>query len=107
MNDAFEVIAMMFLIREKEAQDRKDYGAAVAYANAFDLLCYAVEGRDDCLSQFDGYTEANDFLNTSVFGELWALEDMFKHPEEYPKPFTAGTYFCIAVHPGHNVPRQL
>ena len=83
MNDSIEVIAAMFLIREKEAQDRKDYGAAVAYANAFDLLCYAVEGRDDCLSQFDGYKEANDFLNTSVFGELWALEDMFKNPEDY------------------------
>lgn len=78
MNDSFEVIAAMFLIREREAQDRKDYGAAVAYANAFDLLSYAIEERDDCLSQFDGYAEANDFINHSVYGDMWAMEEIFK-----------------------------
>ena len=77
MNNPFEVIATMFLIREKEAQNRKDYGAAVAYANAYDLLCYAVEGRNDCLSQFDGYDKANHFLNSTNCGELWELEDRF------------------------------
>ena len=83
MNDSFEVIAMMFLIRERDAHNRGDHSAAVAYANAYDLLCYAVEGRDDCLGQFDGYDEANKFLNNTVFGELFALEDIFKHPEKY------------------------
>jgi hypothetical protein len=53
MNDSIKVIAMLFLIREREAQERKDYGAAVAYANAYDWLCYAVHDRNDCLSQFD------------------------------------------------------
>ena len=79
MNDSFEVVAAMFLIREREAQERKDYSAAVAYANAFDLLCYAVDGRDDCLSQFDGYTEANDFINHSVYGDMWDMEELFKN----------------------------
>lgn len=83
MNDLMEVLATMFLIRERDANNRKDHSAAVAYANAYDMLCYAVEGRTDCLSQFDGYDEANEFLNNIVFGELWDLEDIFKHPEEY------------------------
>lgn len=83
MNDSIEVIAAMFLIREREAHERGEYAAAVAYANAYDFLCYAVENRDDCLSQFDGYDEANNFINNNIFGELWEMEDMFKHPENY------------------------
>lgn len=83
MNDSFEVIAAMFLIREREAHERGEHAAAVAYANAYDLLCYAVDDRDDCISQFDGYTEANNFINNNIFGDLWAMEDMFKHPENY------------------------
>jgi len=78
MNDSFEVIAAMFLIREKEAQDRKDYGAAVAYANAYDWLCYAVDNRDDCLCQFDGYKEANDLLNEEEYGHISELEGIYK-----------------------------
>ena len=79
MNNPFEVIAAMFLIRERNAHERGDYAAAVAYANAYDLLCYAVEDRDDCLSQFDGYDEANDFLNRVNHNDLWELEDKFKN----------------------------
>lgn len=78
MNDSIEVIAAMFLIREKEARDRKDYGAAVAYANAYDWLCYAVDNRDDCLCQFDSYTEANELLNSNEYGNLWELENIYK-----------------------------
>lgn len=77
MNNPFEVIAAMFLIREQDAQKRSDHGAAVAYANAYDLLCYAVENRDDCLSQFDSYDKANEFLNNTNCGELWELEEIF------------------------------
>lgn len=79
MNDSFEVIAMLFLIREREAQERKDYGAAVAYANAYDWLCYAVHNRDDCLCQFDGYEEANHYLNQLIDGtDIWDLEEIYK-----------------------------
>ena len=79
MNNPFEVIATMFLVRERNAHERGDHAAAVAYANAYDLLCYAVEGRDDCLSQFDGYGEANDFLNHTNYDDLWELENKFKN----------------------------
>jgi hypothetical protein len=79
MNDSFEVIAAMFLIREREAQARKDYGAAVAYANAYDLLCYAIHNRHDCLCQFDGYEEANHYLNQLLDGtDIWDLEEIYK-----------------------------
>ena len=78
MNNPFAVIATMFLIREQDAQKRCDHDAAVAYANAYDLLCYAVENRDDCLSQFDSYDKANEFLNNTNCGELWELEEIFK-----------------------------
>lgn len=79
MNDSMKVIAMLFLIREHEAQERKDYGAAVAYANAYDMLCYAVHNRDDCLSQFDGYKEAIHYLNQLIDGtDIWDLEEIYK-----------------------------
>lgn len=77
MNNPFAVVATMFLYREHDARKRGDYGAAVAYANAYDLLCYAVENRDDCLSQFDSYDKANYFLNNTNCGELWELEEIF------------------------------
>jgi hypothetical protein len=78
MNDSLQVIAAMFLLREKEANARKDYGAAVAYANAYDLLCYAIDQRDDCLCQFDGYKEANELLNSVEVGGAWELESIVK-----------------------------
>ena len=78
MNDSFEVIATMFLIREREAHNRGEYAAAVAYANAYDFLCYAVDNRDDCLSQFDGYDEANDFINSHNDIDMWMMEEFFK-----------------------------
>ena len=78
MNDSFEVIAAMFIIREREARNRGEYAAAVAYANAYDLLCYAVDNRDDCISQFDGYDEANDFINSHEHVDLWMMEELFK-----------------------------
>ena len=81
MNDPFEVIAAMFLIREREARERGEHAAAVAYANAYDLLCYAVDDRDDCISQFDGYDEANKFLNSHNFKYLWEMEECFRANE--------------------------
>ena len=73
MNDSFEVIAAMFLIRERDAHNRGDHPAAIAYANAYDWLCYAVDNRDDCLCQFDGYDEANNFINNNNFKSLWEM----------------------------------
>ena len=78
MNDSIKVIAAWFLIREKAAQERKDYGAAVAYANAYDMLCYAVDDRDDCISQFDGYEDALALLNKDEFGHISELEGIYK-----------------------------
>lgn len=78
MNDLIQVIATLFLIREKDAAQRKEFAAAVAYANAYDLLCYAVHDRDDCLCQFDGYDEANRFLNAHPNVDVWDLEEIFK-----------------------------
>lgn len=79
MNDLIKIIAALFLIREREANERKRYDAAVAYANAYDWLCYAAEDRDDCLSMFDGYSEASDFINSVDFKWLWELEELFKN----------------------------
>ena len=78
MNNPFAVVAMLCLMRERDARARGDHGAAVAYANAYDWLCYAVDDRDDCLSQFDGYAEANEFLNAHANVDLWMMEDIFK-----------------------------
>lgn len=78
MNDSMKVIAAWFLIREKAAQDRKDYGAAVAYANAYDMLCYAVDNRDDCICQFDDYEDALALLNKEEFGHISELEGIYK-----------------------------
>lgn len=78
MNDSIQVIAAWFLIREKAAQERKDYGAAVAYANAYDMLCYAVDDRDDCIGQFDGYEDALALLNKEEFGHISELEGIYK-----------------------------
>ena len=83
MNDSMEIIAAMFLIREREATKRGDHSAAVAYANAYDLLCYAVDGNDPCLSQFDGQAEANEFINNTVFSELWDMEELFNKENQY------------------------
>ena len=36
-------------------------------------------GRDDCLSQFDGYEEANHYLNQLIDGtDIWDLEEIYK-----------------------------
>lgn len=78
MNNSIKVIAAWFLVREKAAQERKDYGAAVAYANAYDMLCYAVDDRDDCINQFDGYEDALALLNKEEFGHISELEGIYK-----------------------------
>ena len=81
MNDSMKVIAAMLLIRERDAHNRDDHAAAIAYANAYAWLCYAVENRDDCLSQFDGYDEASELLKKINFNYLWEMEDLFRANE--------------------------
>ena len=78
MNHSMDVIAALFLIREKEAHERKDYAAAVAYANAYDLLCYAIYNNEECISQFDGYENALALLNKAEYSDIWELEGIYK-----------------------------
>ena len=78
MNNSIKVIAAWFLVREKMAQERKDYGAAVAYANAYDMLCYAVDDREDMISEFDDYDKALALLNKDEFGHISELEGIYK-----------------------------
>jgi len=73
-----KIIAVLFLFREKIADSAKAYGAAVAYANAFDLLMYALNGCSDCVSQFEGYEQAVEFIKAHPNAEFWELEDIFK-----------------------------
>ena len=78
MNNSIKVIAAWFLVREQAAQERKDYGAAVAYANAYDMLCYAVDDREDMISLFDDYDKAIALLNKDEFGHIAELEGIYK-----------------------------
>lgn len=78
MNDSIKTIAAMFLIRRHKAYKQKRYDEALAYANAYDLLCYAIEDRDDCISQFEGYEEAKNFLDNVKFENLFELETIYE-----------------------------
>ena len=74
----FKIIAVLCLIREKNHREHKEFWGATAYANAYDWICYALEGRDDCLSQFDGFEEAEKFLNEHPNFDSWELEEIFR-----------------------------
>ena len=78
MNETMKILAVMFLIRERDANNRKDYGVAVAYANAFDLLCYALKDDTDCICQFEGCEQAKAFIDEHPNLEFWELEDFIK-----------------------------
>lgn len=73
-----KIVAVMFLFREKICDNTKHYGAAIAYANAFDLMLYALTGCSDCVSQFSGYEEAVEFIKAHPDADFWELEDIFK-----------------------------
>jgi len=74
----FHALAAWFLIREEQANYRKDYGAAVAYANAYDLLCYTIDKNKDCLMQFDDMDKAIQFAFEHRNSPVWELEEIFK-----------------------------
>ena len=78
--EMFYALASLFLIREKRAREDKRHDAAVAYANAYDWLCYAVEDNSDCLMMFDDMDEAVEFANQHKDSYIWELEDFFKNP---------------------------
>lgn len=78
MNEIMRILAVMFLQREQVADNAKAYGAAVAYRNAFDLLCYALKDAEDCISQFDGYEQAKAFVDKYPNLEFWDLEDFIR-----------------------------
>lgn len=78
MNEMMKLIAVMFLLRSQEHRNKKEFWGAMAYNNAFDWLCYALEDNKDCLSQFDGYDEAKAFIKEHPDLDMWALEDFIK-----------------------------
>lgn len=78
MNETMKILAAMFLFREQTADNAKAYSAAVAYANAFDLLCYALKDDTDCICQFAGYEQAKAFIDEHPNLEFWELEDFIK-----------------------------
>ena len=78
MSEIMKIIAVMFLLREESADNAKAYGAAVAYANAFDLLCYALKEDEDCIRQFSGYEQAKAFIAEHPTLDFWELEDFKK-----------------------------
>jgi hypothetical protein len=78
MNEMMKLIAVMFLLRAKEHRDRKEFWGAIAYDNAFDWLCYGLEGNGACLSQFDGYDEAKTFIKEHPDLNMWAIENFIK-----------------------------
>ena len=78
MNEMIKIIAVMFLLRAQEHSNKNEFWGAIAYDNAFDLLCYALEDNKDCISQFDGYYEAKAFVEAHPNLDTWALEDFIK-----------------------------
>lgn len=78
MTELMKIIAVMFLLREQSADEAKAYGAAIAYANAFDLLLYGLTDCKDCVSQFAGYEHAVEFIKAHPNADFWELEDIFK-----------------------------
>jgi len=78
MDELMKIAAVMFLVREQEHRDKREFWGATAYANAFDLLMYALTGCGDCVSQFDGYEQAVELVKAHPDANFWELEDIFK-----------------------------
>ena len=75
----FKILAAMFALRAKYYEDRKEYDTAIAYANAYDMVSYAVRGRWDCLSQFGWADEAEDLINkVGADIDFYELEDLIR-----------------------------
>lgn len=78
----FKILAAMFVLRAEYYEDRKEYDTAVAYANAYDMVAYAVRGRWDCLGQFGWADEAEDLINkVGADIDFYELEDLIRGSE--------------------------
>lgn len=75
----FKILAAMLAMRAEYYEDRKEYDTAVAYANAYDMVAYAVKGRWDCLGQFGWADEAEDLINkVGADIDFYELEDLIR-----------------------------
>lgn len=75
----FKILAAMLAMRAEYYEDRKEYDAAVAYANAYDMVAYAVNDRWDCLGQFGWADEAEDLINkVGADIDFYELEDLIR-----------------------------
>ena len=75
----FYILAADLAMRAKYYSERKDYDAAVAYDNAFDMLAYAINGNWECLRQFGWSDEAEELINkVGIDIDLWDLEELIK-----------------------------
>ena len=78
-----KILGAIFAMRARYYQERKDYSAAVAYDNAFDMLAYAANESWDCLWQFEWCDEAEKLIDkVGVDIDFWDLEDLIKKVEE-------------------------
>ena len=78
-NKIFKILAAILAMRAEYYEDRKEYDAAVAYANAYDMVAYAASDRWDCLSQFGWADEAEDLINkVGVDIDFYELEDLIR-----------------------------
>ena len=72
-----KILGAIFAMRAEYYRERKEYGAAVAYDDAFDMLAYAANERWDCLSQFGWSDEAEELINkVGVDIDFWDLEEL-------------------------------
>ena len=81
-NKIFKILAAMLAMRAEYYEDRKEYDAVVAYANAYDMVAYAARGRWDCLGQFGWADEAEDLINkVGADIDFYELEDLIRGGE--------------------------
>ena len=79
----FKILAAMLAIRAEYYYEHKELEIAVSYANAYDMVAYAAEGRWDCLSQFGWADKAEDLINkVGADIDFWDLEEIIKEGQK-------------------------
>lgn len=74
-----KILGAIFAMRAHYYAERKEYGAATAYDDAFDMLAYAANESWDCLRQFGWSDEAEDLIDKVGDDiDFWELEDIIK-----------------------------